>query len=310
VREMYRTGEVTIAGVDPRLNVSRIAERLGCSRAKITGRLEEWRSSGFLARYDVWPNPALFGLGGSTVDLRLVDPMRKASVIEHLALLDGAVGCVEFLGPWISYQFLHPDPATRERRLKLLRRLDGVAEVGAPLPWSPIPPKRRLTALDLRIVRALRSGPTASIREIARAVGVSSRTITTRYGALVADWSVWFLPIFDFTRLPGPVVSLLVTVDGPERREELRRRLQRAYPESLQFGWAGFGPVEDLGYAVFFVYLPSAAAVEDLQRTVAGWEGVTGVEANVLVRIHAFGDGFDELLRTAVPASSGRGDAR
>jgi len=41
VREMYRTGEVTIAGVDPRLNVSRIAERLGCSRAKITGRLEE-----------------------------------------------------------------------------------------------------------------------------------------------------------------------------------------------------------------------------------------------------------------------------
>lgn len=315
IREMYRTGEVTIAGVDPRLNVSQIAERLGCSRAKVTARLEDWRQSGFLTRYDVWPNPALFGLRGATVELRLGDRLEKPRVLERLALLDGAVGAIDFLGPWLSFQFLFPDDATRDRRAKLLKHVEGVAEVGGLVEWAGIPAERKFTPLDLRILRALRDAPTASLQEIAKAAGVSTRTVTTRYGALVAGWEVWFLPVFDFTKLPGPVVGLNVELDTAGRAEEVRRRLRRSYPDSLQFGWGGFGPIEDTGVTVFFVYLHSAAAIEELERTVRGWEGVTAVEANVLVRIHAFGEAFDELLRAvrppppAAPPRRGRGPA-
>lgn len=304
IREMYRTGEVTIAGVDPRLNVSRIAARLKCSRAKVAARLEEWRRVGFITRYDVWPNPALFDLKGTTADLRIADPHRKAEVLEHLALLDGAVGAIEFQGPWLTYQFLYPDEATRTRRLRLLRHVTGVSEVVEADPWITIPPRRRPSALDLRILRALRGAPTASLQEIARAVGVSTRTVTSRYGALVADWSVWFLPVYDFTKLPGLVTGLLLSLDTPARREEVRRRLRRAYPEFLEFGWGGFGPVEGDGTAVFFVYLPSAAGLDDLERTAAEWEGVTAVESHGLVRLHTFGETLDGLLRTAVPAGT------
>jgi hypothetical protein len=126
--------------------------------------------------------------------------------------------------------------------------------------------------------------------------------MTTRYGALVEDWSVWFVPVFDFTRLPGLVVSLSMGLDTPRRREEIRQLLLAAYPDSLEFGWGGFDPIEESSMVVFFVYLQAAAAIEELQRTATRWPGVAGLEASSLIRIHSFPSTFDELVRARLGA--------
>src|SRR5271170_4115446 len=60
-RELYRGGAANLAGFDPRLNATRIAQHLRVGRARVAGRLNAWNDSGFLARYDVWLNLALFG---------------------------------------------------------------------------------------------------------------------------------------------------------------------------------------------------------------------------------------------------------
>ncbi|MGA7861231.1 MAG: Lrp/AsnC family transcriptional regulator, partial [Thermoplasmata archaeon] len=59
LREMYREGAIDLAGVDPRLNATRIARQLGVRRARVSARLKAWRDSGLLRRYDVRVNPAL-----------------------------------------------------------------------------------------------------------------------------------------------------------------------------------------------------------------------------------------------------------
>lgn len=301
LREMYRSRGVTVAGVDPRLNATRIGQRLGVSRARVAARLREWTSYGLVQRYDVLPNPALFNRLGFTVDVRLSDRFRKAEVIPRLGLIDGAVGGVDFVGDWISVQFIVPDEPEARRRVGLLRGLAGVAEVGQPIPWARLEPKRSLSPLDLRIVRVLRSYPRASLSIVARHVGVSTRTITTRYGQLVEDLAVWFVPILDFRALTQPVVSMNVTLRPSTERGEVTRRLHRAYPTSLEFIRAPFGPVLPENVAVYFILVPSSAMVEEVEGFLRGIEGVETVETLTLIRLLSFPETVDRLLGSPVP---------
>jgi DNA-binding Lrp family transcriptional regulator len=306
LREMYLSRGVSIAGVDPRLKANGIAQRLGVSRARVDSRLKEWTKYGLLQRFDVWPNPALFDRMGFTVDVRLSDRFRKEEAIEKIRLMEGAVGGIDFAGEWIAVQFVVPDATDVNRRAQLLRGLAGVASVGEPIRWARLEPTRALSPLDLRIIRVLREFPTQPLSTIARHVGVSTRTITTRYGRLVEDRAVWFVPVLDFRALTQPVVSLNVQLSDVAQHERVSRALRKAFPQSLEFVRAGFGPILPPDVTVFFVLCPSAARVEELEGILRGLPGVRDVEALLMVRIFSFPETFDRLVPMG-PGPAGAG---
>jgi DNA-binding Lrp family transcriptional regulator len=295
LRAMYREGSVNVAGVDPRLNVTRVARRLHIGRARVAARLKAWRDSGLLARYDVWLNPALLGWKGAMVNVRVDHPRAKPALFSRFGLIDGAVMGLEFLGEWVSLGLVVPDAASLERRVDLIRGLAGVRAVEPPMFWSVPEPRRRLSALDLRIVRALRQRPAGTLSEAARRVGISTRTMTRRYSALVDDWAVWFVPSFDFRAISNPMVSLTVAL-GPEAgAESVRRQIRARYPLTLDFRMAGAGPELASEFHVF-VMPPSAAHLEELDQFVSSVPGVVGLEANIMIRMHSFPAWFDRHL--------------
>jgi len=286
LREMYRERAVNLAGIDPRLNATQVAHRLRVGRARVAGRLKAWKESGFLRRYDVWVNPALLGWVGAWVAVRVDHPRLKADLFRRVGLVDGVVGGMEFLGDWVSIA------------------LAGVREVDAPVPWRPASPKRPLTPLDLRIIRALRERPTANLSETARRVGVSTRTMTRKYADLVSDWAVWFVPVFDFTCINQPVVSLNLLVQEDTPRDAVARTLRSRFPLVLDFSTVGAGPQLPSENQIFFVILRSAASLEDLTHFVETIDGVRGVEPFVIVRMYAFHEWFDRHLATLFPPSA------
>jgi len=296
LREMYREGAIEFAGVDPRLNATRIARELGVRRARVSARLKAWRDSGLLRRYDVWVNPALFGWQGAGFNLRVHHPRAKADLFSRLAALEGAVSGVEFLGEWITFGVVTPDAAALERTLRIIRGLAGVREVDVPAPWRILPPRRELSPLDIRIVRALRENPTAMLSTTADKVGISNRTMTRRYANLVEDRDVWFHPIFDFRAFSCPVVALGVTVRAETDRNSILRRIQTKYPLSLAFRGMPERPGPAAGGLLGLVMPPSAAHLEEVELYVASIEGVEELEANVVVRLHSFPDWFDRQL--------------
>jgi DNA-binding Lrp family transcriptional regulator len=301
LREMYRSGGVTVAGVDPRLKANRIAQRLGVSRARVDSRIKEWTRYGLLQRFDVWPNPALFDLTGFTVDIRLSDRFRKDEVFERIRLIEGAVGGIDLAGEWVSAQFVVPDEVAAHRRTDLLRGLSGISEVGAPILWARLEPTRDLSPLDLRIVRVLRQYPTHPLSTIARHVGVSTRTITTRYGQLVDDLAVWFVPVLDFRALAQPVLSINVGLDESADHEAVSRAFRKAFPQSLEFVRAPFGPILPDRVAVYFALVPSAGRIEELEGFLRGLPGVQAVEALLMIRLVSFPETFDRLVPGAPP---------
>jgi DNA-binding Lrp family transcriptional regulator len=298
LREMYRNGAANLAGIDPRVNATRIARRLKVGRARVAARLKVWSDSGFLQRYDVWLNPALFRWHGAWIAIQVEHPRRKRELFSRLALVDGAVSGIEFLGPWISFGLVAPDPASLERTVGLLRGLAGVAALEPPQPWRLPEPRRDLTPLDLRIVRALRERPTASLGETARRVGISTRTMTRRYAQLLDHDAVWFVPVFDFRAIAQPVVSVGMNLDGTTSREAVVRQVRSRFPLLLEFENSEIGPQLANDEHVLFVLPPSAAHLEELEEFVASVKGVRGVETNVLVRSLSFPAWFDRHLES------------
>ena len=298
-QEMYRDSAVPLTGVDPRLSASQISRRLRVGRARVAGRLKAWRASGFLARYDLWLNPALVGWQGAWLNLRVDSAPAKAAVLPRLGLVDGAVTGIEFLGEWVTLGFVAPDPAGFDRVRDLVRGLSGVRDADPPIPWTPVEPRRALSPLDLRIVRALRERPTATLAATAATVGVSTRTMTRRYADLVGNGAVWFVPAFDFRAISYPCVSVLLAVRPGTAPAPLARRIRARFPLTLDFGeYNGGGPTT----FSFLVIPPSAAHLEELAGFVGSLDGVVGVETNVWVRMHHFPEWIDrQLARGATP---------
>jgi DNA-binding Lrp family transcriptional regulator len=297
LREMYRGGAVNVAGIDPRLNATRIARRLRVGRARVAARLKAWKASGLLLRYDVWLNPALLGWRGAAVNIRVDHPRVKPALFGRLGLIDGAVIGLEFLGEWVSLGLVAPDDSSFERRIALIRGLAGVREVEAPIPWSVLEPKRELTALDIRIVRALRERPTATLSQAAHRVGISTRTMTRRYSTLVEDRAVWFVPIFDFRAISSPMVSLRAVLRTGVGSESFARQIRHRFPLTIDFRGAVAGP-EPSSEVNVFVMPSSTAHVEELERFASSIEGVIEIEANIMVRMHSFSAWFDAHLET------------
>lgn len=308
LREMYRERAVSLAGIDPRLNATQVARRLRVGRARVASRLKAWEASGFLQRYDVWLNPVLLDWTGAWLSVRVDHPRSKGQLFRRLSLVDGAISALEFLGEWLSVAMVAPDERTLARRVELLRSLTGVREVETPFPWSPERPRRSISPLDLRIIRALRERPTARLSDTARRVGISTRTMTRKYADLVNDRAVWFVPVFDFTAIAQPVVSLNLTVDSTLTREVVARALRRRFPLLLNSSTTDAGVPLSPKLLIFFVVLNSAAQLDDLTHYAGRIEGVLDVETFVMVRMYAFHEWFDRHLDTLRPAGTPRGE--
>jgi DNA-binding Lrp family transcriptional regulator len=306
LRVMYTSRGVSISGIDPRLNANRIARKLGVSRARVATRLRSWAQYGFLDRYDVWPNPYLFGLAGVSFDVRVSDRFAKDAVLARIGLVPGAVGGLDFLGDWFAVTFVLPRDADASRTAALLRGFTGIAEVGEAVPWASSASEGTLTPLELRIVRALRQYPTDSLASIARHVGVSPRTITSRYGRLIDEQAVWFVPAFDFRALAEPVVALNLRFRSGADRHEFDGALRRTYPRSLEFQRTEFEPALPETYGSYIVMERSVARTEELEVWVRQQPGVTDEEALIMKRVVSFPDTFDRLIASDPATTPGR----
>ncbi|MDG6917310.1 MAG: Lrp/AsnC family transcriptional regulator [Nitrososphaerota archaeon] len=299
LRAMYREGGISFAGFDPRLNANRVAQALHIGRARVAARLRLWRQSGFLSHYSVLVNPRLLGLIGGSVAIRCGSAKERSEMLSRLKLVDGVISAVEFLGNWVSVEVLAPDETTLKRRRDLLRSLctSAAPQVDPLFLWNIPRPTRELTPLDLRIVRALRDRPTASLAEMAHRVGISTRTMTRRYAALLDDWAVWFSPVFNLRALVNPIVWIEATVEDDRAKANLTRALQAEYPNSIPMVQMPNASDPSVNWVLLITALPSIARLDDLEEFLASQPGLLEHETLVMVTMHDFPEWFDTHLK-------------
>lgn len=275
------------------LRPSFLADALGVTPKTVRERVQRMEDRGVIARYEAYPEPGQLDLDVTAVHLAVPEGTDKAHVVETLALLDGVFKVTDLRGPGLLVGLGIRTDRDRARRMRLLAREVGDGDPQALALRRGRRDQRPLTALDWRIVAALRGRADRPLAEVAEAVGVSYRTVKRRVDRMQEERSLCIAPVVDVARIDGvvPFDLFVVLEDGADDDAVSRvaglfpdRRIQRYVP-----------PGKDRWFVDLLLYAHTLAEVEDMRRKAAGTEGVARVET-FLRRAAVETDWLDALI--------------
>ncbi len=248
VRWMYPGGTWGPWGVDPRVTPGEIGQRVGLGRGAVWARIRSWLKEGFFRPYEVRPNYRLFGVDLQQVDLHLADPSDATNVMDELEVVDGVTSAWMGFGDtasadsvWrVSVYCVVEGRSSLERTMRMFRRLSTGRVADGPFVFHLPEVTHAPSALDWRVIDALRADPRASLTRVARQLGVTLKTLIRRRDALLDGHAIWYFPQFDWGQHP----SIVLRVFHDERRgaSSVLRDVEDRYPEFLPMS------LEDLGY--------------------------------------------------------------
>lgn len=309
LREMFRERVLFWGSLDPRVSTDTIAARVGVAGSTVRARLRGWSEAGFLTRYDVLPNPSLIGARLGAGNFRLGDARAKPGAFEDLANLDGTVCAQDYVGGWVTTSFLVHDPASLDRRLRILERLPNVVEALPCVPVRTPEPTVELSPLDWRILDAMHEDASSGLAGVAKRVGVSTKTIARRHARLVKGRAVWFVPAIDFGKWTGAGIALLNVYLAPgARSRDVARAVRERLPGVLVLTDSKdlYEDDEHAALAVL-VHLQSLGDVDDATCVALEIAGVSEVELLFPRRFRAYGAWAREAIRERLKAKGSRG---
>jgi DNA-binding Lrp family transcriptional regulator len=228
LRELYSPAWLRKSGRESYVG---LAKKLGIDDQTVRTTIGRMQKSGFLKAWSVTLNPHVLGMECESVVVSAVEgaSSRKDRVISQLKLVEGVVAVFSFLDdPGLRLVFYYGDDRDLERRIRLVSSICGV---GAPsLSWKTLfpPCKMRLKKTDWEIVRFLLKDSRKSVSQIAKGIGVSTRTVGRRLAAMTEDRSFFINPIVDVKKVDGFMYHFVVSYDDRKDKEAADDSLQRS----------------------------------------------------------------------------------
>jgi len=275
---------------DVRISYARVAERLNVDEETVRSRLKHMNDVRFLQGWQLILNPILLGREAAIVELRVADPRSKPEVISRLKLLEGVMLIDDFYGNGFAILTLYENAATLQRQVQLIASLCGCPN---PVYWKLGFPPCELTptTTDWRIIQALRRHGRAKLSDVARTLGLSTRTVKRRLTFLTDGDAFYLDPILDLGKVGGVRCRLWVTSEASRKRaidQMILSGLQRIISTHT-------APEE---YSLFVVHCANASEVQEISRWVEEIAGVKEVRSTIEVEhIHVQDWLEDEIER-------------
>ena len=307
IREMGIRPYLTRPKNPDALKASHLARRLNRSVNTIKTRVARMEADGVIAGYQVIPNLRHLGLTGVAYYFTSPIDEKKEEAMAAIAQMDGLLEIHDFLGRGFCIDFTHADSAALERSLATLAGITG-EESPVKFYERDMPQvKRPLTNLDWRILAALRFQAKRSLDEVGAELGVTGRTVRSRYARMAAEGSFFAVPMLDPSRAGGLFLFeiLLYIEDGQfdAVTAEFHRRLDGAHV----YAKAPSSP--ELGHWDALVFAHNTAEVEQLRASAAAIPGVARADAWLFRGLHDHGEWLDDamtaMIGTAASAHAG-----
>ena len=289
------------------LKASSIAKRLGVGQERVADRILRLEKAGIIAGYEIYPNLRHLGLESSWYYYQFGDDDAADRAMGKLTAMEGVSACCAFLGGVICLGLYHRSPLDHQRKLRLLTALAADAPFQKLYDLDMPAVHRPLSPLDWRVIRALRGNGMRPLPEVAKALGVSVKTVRRHVDRLGKEGSFFVIPEVDPSQVEGLLVFLLAFRFDADAGARSVRDVERALEG--HFVSRDVTVSQDFGTCALLVYANSMAESEALRRRGASIPGVAKVNA-FLVR-DAAGDYawldevLDERAKAARPALRG-----
>jgi DNA-binding Lrp family transcriptional regulator len=189
-----------------------VARKLGVDEETVRNRVKHLRESGFLVGWRLFPNPSLLDSRSRFVFLELEDASAKEKAISKVRRMDGVVIVVNLHGKELLITLFDND---KKKLSKQITKLGVTLEVMTGMTFPPS--DFRMTATDWQIVSLLLRNAEKDVREIARDLKVSTRTVTRRLNQMMAASAIFITPMVNLRKASGVPYHLMVESDEDKR---------------------------------------------------------------------------------------------
>ncbi|HKZ98355.1 MAG TPA: AsnC family transcriptional regulator [Thermoplasmata archaeon] len=198
---------------DARISYAHVAAELDVDEETVRNRVRRMNDVRFLRGWQLVLNPALLGREAAIVELRIDDSESKPEVISRLKLIEGVMLIDDFYGKELAVLTLCENSSSLERQVRLFASLCGGA---TPVWWKlGFPPCELIpTRTDWRIMQALRKDGRGRLSDVARGLGLSTRTVKRRVTQLVDGNAFYLDPILDLGNVGGVRCRFWVTTEA------------------------------------------------------------------------------------------------
>jgi DNA-binding Lrp family transcriptional regulator len=269
-----------------------VARKLGVDEETVRNRINHLKESGFLIGWRVFPNPTLLGRRSTFLFLELGDVASKEETISKLSSMDGVVTIASLYGRSLLLTLFDDEGRKASRRIAKM----GTAEeamTGMVLPTSDF----HMTVTDWQIIGLLLKDAERDVREVAKELKVSARTVTRRLNAMMAASAIFITPVIDLRKASGVPYHLMV--QSEEGRKPEVERLVASKIEDLVFRAA-----YSTNGLVFGFTGSNIAAGTEILRWVRRQEGVSSARMNITEEVvHAYDWLEKEVAKRATSSS-------
>ncbi len=293
--------------IDPIIPAREIAERVGISENGVRARLRGLTARGYLRGESVTPNPSLFDARVFAAELPVRDVGESERIFADLALVEGvtfARDTVDEDSRKIRVYIACENSSTPSRRMELLRRLSPTGQLHGPEPYWIPSCDRELSPLDWRVLHQVWTQPSATIAEVAKAVGISLKTAARRYHLLIASKACWWTHSSDSEEFPLALVW--VYLRGPKDRDSVAGRIAKEISTWMPVAsdGLGLGPDSSPGLLAGLVPADAPTVLERVLRKFSDMAGVAKVRRSFALGSMSYPDWFAEHITDRVRSSS------
>ncbi|HUR67818.1 MAG TPA: AsnC family transcriptional regulator [Candidatus Thermoplasmatota archaeon] len=285
----------TARGADA-LSSARLAEQVGVTDDTVRARVARMESAGLIAGYRLAPNLHQMGLTGTGYYFDPVDgePAKLARAIVD-AGIPGIMEVHAFLGRGLCVELAYATDKDRLSTLDAIGRVVGSAPPVTFHAWTYPEVERTLSALDWRIVEAMRGNARRPLPEVADEISISAKTVKRRFERMAEEGSVLCVPLVDLSKAQGVLLIELLVHLTPGAPEAV---LSEVVADLAGHVFHVGRPAEaSMGNADIILAASSPAEVEKLRERVASRPGVSRADAMLVTALEDHAAWLDARLQ-------------
>lgn len=257
--------------VNGRATYQTIGNDLGLSSSTVKARVSKMINESVIVRFLANVKLEAFGYDLIYVVIRHGhegegEILRKVKLVGETFMVINCVGGVTVLGMAVKGEL--------GKKMEIMKTLLEPAVVTSMFPVKASPVER-FTRTDLMLIRHLIKYPRATMKDIAKAIKVSTRTVKRRFDALTKNEAMQFMILFNPAAMKGYIhFSMLLDVDAKKYRD-VARRIHKELSENFLLPPP---PMYQESVIVVLLYTDNLYSMDEMFKKVKSFNGVRNVE--------------------------------
>lgn len=281
---------------DSKMPFQTISKKMHLSRTTVKQRIEHMVNEGVIISFEVSFNPSLLGLQ-NCINLIKYDPSKSSSTL--ISNLE-SVKQIHFIScsptnKYITIGIHYYTLKELENNLETIGHIEGIISITPQIPPNHLSTEITLSQLDWKIISILNHNARKKNHEVAKELGVSTRTISRRINKLHGLEVIKFRVLIDFTKVKGFLVFVLsLRIRSDVNRKNVLKQIKQNFPNVLN----DVGAIQSL--IGIFMYVEQISDIESILNRVKDIPGVIRARSLIYSTYFHLPSWFDNQIKNQI----------